>query len=93
MQFIITVSYAFSRFFQSEFLCRDGGKHSVQNYHYQQWLITLPSVSATSYGRATLVEEEVANKLFVTFLFSDKNVGIQFLNDVGLLRSSMACSV
>ena len=93
MQFIITVSYAFSRFFQSEFLCRDGGKHSVQNYHYQQWLIILPSVSATSYGRATLVEEEVANKLFVTFLFSDKNVGIQFLNDVGLLRSSMACSV
>jgi hypothetical protein len=52
---------------------------------YQQRLITLPCVPATSYGRATLGEEEVANKLLFTFLFSDKNVGIQFLKGVGLL--------
>jgi hypothetical protein len=60
---------------------------------YQQRLITLPSVPATSYGRATLGEEGVANKLFLTFVFSDKNVGIDFLKDVALLRSSMVCCV
>jgi hypothetical protein len=63
------------------------------NSRYQQRLITLPSVPATSYGHATLGEEERANKLFITFLFSKKNVGIEFLKDVGLLRSSMVCSV
>jgi hypothetical protein len=43
---------------------------------YQKRLITLPCVPATSYGRATLGEEGVVNKLFIIFLFSDKNVGI-----------------
>ena len=33
--------------------------------------------------------EGVANKLFITFLFSDDNVGIQLLKDVGLLRTSV----
>jgi hypothetical protein len=49
---------------------------------YQQRLITMPSVPATFYGCSTLGEEGVANKLLITFI-SDKNVGIQFLKDVG----------
>ena len=58
---------------------------------YRQRLIAMPCVPATSYGRATLGEEEVPNKLLYTFC--GKNVGIQFLEDVELLRSSMLCSV
>jgi hypothetical protein len=34
----------------------------------------------------------VPNKLFIAFWFSEHDVGVQFLNDVGLIPSSMVCS-
>jgi hypothetical protein len=33
----------------------------------------------------------VPNKLLLAFLFSDPNVGVQFLKDVGLIRRSKVC--
>jgi hypothetical protein len=32
------------------------------------------------------------NMVFLMFLFSDKDLGIQFLKDVGLIRSKVPCN-
>jgi hypothetical protein len=48
-----------------------------------------PYVCSTTFGRATLGASGVLSKLFLIFLFSDPDVGVNFLNDVGLFRSSM----
>ena len=39
----------------------------------------------------TLGANGVLNKLFIAFLFSDHDVGVQFLKDVGMIPSSIAC--
>jgi hypothetical protein len=59
---------------------------------YQRRLINMPYVPAISYGRAALGKDGVANELFLTFLLSDKEVGVQFLKNVGLLRSKVTCN-
>ena len=46
-----------------------------------------------SYGRAALGDGSESNKQFLTCLFSDKDLGIQFLKDVGLLRSKVTCNI
>ena len=51
----------------------------------------MPYMPRTTYGRAALGGVGVPNKLFFEFLFSDTDVGIQFLKDVALIRSAMAC--
>jgi hypothetical protein len=50
-----------------------------------------PWVPSTTFGRATLAANSVVNKLFLAFLLSDPDVGVQFLKDTGLIRSSMVC--
>jgi hypothetical protein len=50
----------------------------------------MPYVPPTSYGRAMLRADGAANKLFLAFLFAN-DVGVQFLKDVGLIRSAMVC--
>jgi len=50
-----------------------------------------PYVYSTTFGRATLGTSDVRNKLFLAFLFSDLDVGVLFLRDVGLIRISMVC--
>jgi len=49
----------------------------------------MPYVPKSSYGRASLGDDGEANKLFLVFLFSDTDLGIHFLKDVGLLRSKV----
>jgi hypothetical protein len=51
---------------------------------YQRRLINIPYLPATTYGRAALGKDGVANELFLTLLFSDK--------DVGVLRSKVTCN-
>ena len=48
-----------------------------------------PYVPSMTFGRGTLDAISVVNKFFLAFLFSDPDVGVQFLKDVGLIRSSM----
>ena len=48
-------------------------------------------VCSTTFRRAKLGAKDVPNKLFLAFLFSDPEVGVKFLKDVGLIRSSMVC--
>ena len=59
---------------------------------YQDTVRELPCVPTTSFRRDSLGYSGDANKLFLTFLFSDRNIGIQFLNDVGLILSKVQCN-
>jgi hypothetical protein len=58
---------------------------------YQQRLHEKPYVPSTTFGRTTLGANDVANKLFIAFVFSDPDVGVRFLKDVGLIQGSMGC--
>jgi hypothetical protein len=48
--------------------------------------------SPSSFGRASLGDDGDANKLFLTYLFIDKDLGIQVLKDVRLVRSKVTCN-
>jgi hypothetical protein len=58
---------------------------------YQRRLNSKPYVPSMTLARATQGTKGVANTLFLAFLFSKPDVGVQFLKDVGLIRSSMVC--
>ena len=58
---------------------------------YRQRISAKPYVSSATYGRTTMGPSGVPNKMFITFLFSDHDVGVQFLKFVGLYPSSMVC--
>jgi hypothetical protein len=59
---------------------------------YQERLREMPDVPQTSFRRDSLGYCGDANKLFLTFLFSDYAIGLQFLKDVGLIRSKLQCN-
>ena len=59
---------------------------------YQRRKMNMPYVPKTSYGPALLGDDGEANKLFLKLLFSDTDLGIQFLKDMGLLRSKVSCN-
>jgi len=46
----------------------------IDTNHEKQYVLS------TTFGRATLGANGVANKLFIAFLFSDPDVGVWFLN-------------
>jgi hypothetical protein len=58
---------------------------------YQQRVYSKPCVPSATFGRPKLVANGVANKLFMTFLLSDPDFGLQFLKDVGLIQRNMVC--
>jgi hypothetical protein len=57
-----------------------------------QHVMEMPFVPRSSFGRASLGEDGDANKLILTHLFIDMDLGIQFLKDVGLIRSMVTCN-
>jgi len=52
----------------------------------------MPFVPQSSFGCDWLGKDGEANKLFLSFLFSDMDLGIQFLKDAGLIRSKVTCN-
>jgi hypothetical protein len=52
----------------------------------------MPYVPKISYGRASLGDDGKVKKQFLTFFFSDTDLGIQFFKDVGLLCSKVPCN-
>jgi hypothetical protein len=48
-------------------------------------------VPQLSYGRV-MCDDGDPNRFFLTYLFTDQVVAIEFLQDVGLLRSQMPCN-
>jgi len=59
---------------------------------YQDRVRELPYVPTTYFRWDSLGYPGDVNKLFLTFLFSDRNINIQFLKDVGLIRSKVQCN-
>ena len=58
---------------------------------YQQRLMETSCVPRTSFRRAHFGKDDV-NKLFLAQLFIYMDLGIQFLKDVGLIRSKVTCN-
>ena len=58
---------------------------------YQCRVMDMSYVPATSYGRSSHGRNGIATKFFLTLLFSDKALSLQFLKDVGLLPAKMMC--
>ena len=46
----------------------------------------------SSYGRSMLREDGGPNRDFLKYLFCDQGFAMQFLKDVGLLRSKVECN-
>jgi hypothetical protein len=46
----------------------------------------------SSFGRAVLGDDNTGNKLFLTYLFIHRDVGIQFLKETGLIPTQMMCN-
>jgi len=58
---------------------------------YQGRLRDMPYVTKTSFQHSLGFSDD-ANKLFLTFLFSDHAIRLHFLKDVSLIRSNMQCN-
>jgi len=59
---------------------------------YQRRIVEMPYVPKRSHGHSAVGINGSANLSFLTFLFSDKDLGIQFLKDVGLICSKVPCN-
>jgi hypothetical protein len=59
---------------------------------YEKHLQGMPFVQRSSYGRAMLREDGGLNKSFFTYRFCDRAIAIQFMKDMGLLRSKVQCN-
>jgi hypothetical protein len=56
---------------------------SVIATYQQQLADMMPFILSMPYGWAVLGQDSVANKLFLTLLFSNKEVGVEFLETWG----------
>ena len=62
----------------------------VKEYELRlQGMLIVPKLS---FGRPMLREDCGPNRMFLTFLFSEQAMAMEFLKDVGLLRSKVQCS-
>ena len=59
---------------------------------YEERLRRSSYVPRFSYGRVMLRDDGAPNRCFLMYLFNDESMGIQFLKDIGLLRSKMECN-
>ena len=58
---------------------------------FQERISSKQYVPSTTYSWAILGATGALNNLFIAFMFSDQNVGVQFLKDVRLIPSSRIC--
>jgi hypothetical protein len=61
----------------------------ISEYHRR--LLQMPHMPKPSYGHSAVGINGSVNTVFLTFLFCDLQLGIQFIKDVGLLRSNVSC--
>jgi hypothetical protein len=59
---------------------------------YQTKLCQLPFLPKTLFQRDSLGCSGDPNKIFLTFLFCDNRIGVQFLKDAGLIRRKVECN-
>ena len=59
---------------------------------YEERLRRNNYVPRLSYGRRMVRDDGGPNRYFLMYLFSEPSMAIEFLKDVGLLRSKMRCN-
>jgi transposase-like protein len=59
---------------------------------YQEKVSVMPFIPKCSFQRDLLGASGDMNKIFLTFLFCDYAMGLQFLKDVGIIRSNVQCN-
>jgi hypothetical protein len=59
---------------------------------YEERLRSWDYVPRCSYGRRTLRDDGGPNRYFLMHVFNEQSLAIEFLKDVGLLRSKMQCN-
>ena len=59
---------------------------------YEERLRRCSYAPRLSYGRRMLAEDGGPNAMFFTVLFCDEPMALQFLKDIGLLRSKVQCN-
>ena len=59
---------------------------------YQRRIVEMPFVPKRSYGHCAVGSNGCVKAGFLTFLFSDKDLGIHFLKDAVLIRSKVPCN-
>ena len=59
---------------------------------YQRRLVEMTFVPKRSYGHSVVGFKGCLNAGFLIFLFSDKDMGIPVMKDVGLIRSKIPCN-
>jgi hypothetical protein len=59
---------------------------------YEERVRSLPFVPRLSQGRRILRLDGGPSWLFLTYLFTDHSVAIEFLKEIGLLRKTMQCN-
>jgi hypothetical protein len=60
---------------------------------YQDKVREMPFLLKCSFQRDCFGARGDANKMFLTFLFCDHAIGLQFLKDVGLIPSKVQCNL
>jgi hypothetical protein len=66
---------------------------SVQVFkEYEERLRNSDNVPRFSYGRRMMRDDGDPNRYFLMYLFCEQSMAIQFLQDIGLLRSKMQCN-
>ena len=53
----------------------------------------MQSLPRFSYGRDLVRKDGATNRIFLTHLFGHRELAIQFLEDVGLIRCKLQCSI
>jgi hypothetical protein len=61
----------------------------VRRYHQEIWHIQ--NCPWRLNGRTSFETDGILTKVFLAYLFTDCNMGLQFLKDIGLLCSAMKC--
>jgi len=60
---------------------------------YEERLWRCEYVPRLSFGRRMLRDDCAPNRFFLMYLFCEESMAIQFLKDIGLIRSKMQCAV
>jgi len=78
-------------------LCFYSHKKIVENVmhitsEYVERLRRCQYVPRLSFGRRMLTDDGAPNRFFLMYLFCNESMAIQYLKDIGLLRSKMQCN-
>jgi hypothetical protein len=60
---------------------------------YKERLMTMPFAPKSNFGCAVLGVDGAVNKPFLTYVFIDMDIAMDFLKDCSLIRRQMTCTL